>query len=335
MNKEVANKPTLKDFVYGFKDEFNLVKTSDNIDFEKEALFACQAFSNNPYLMKVAKDNGLSAKNAILNVAAVGLTLNPVSQLAYLVPRTINKVPAICLDISYKGLIRTATDSGSILWAQAELFYEDDTFELISASKEPTHKRNPFKKERGKILGAYVVVKTLEGDFLTTTMGIDEIYKIRDKSESWKSINGRKYSPWLNFEGEMIKKTVIKRASKTWPRTDKIHMLEKAVDVVNEHEGINFEKEKSFNEESEADFPRKPADMALGNEYLVVRGKYRDSRLKEISLDDINDHIQYIEGRLEKEDKRYMSKDWIEKLDAFKDFSANYEMYQDILNEDK
>ncbi|MDO1851433.1 hypothetical protein Q2367_25255, partial [Escherichia coli] len=39
----------------------------------------------------------------------------------------------------------------------------------------------------------------------------------------------------------MMKKTVIKRASKLWPKSER---LDTAVQVLNEHEGIDFSNDK-------------------------------------------------------------------------------------------
>ena len=330
--KIVKKEPaTLKEFIHGFEYEFNLVKTDNQIHFEKEAQFAMQILSEKEFLLGIAKSNGASIRNAVINIAATGLTLNPVSQLAYLIPRKINKQWAICLDISYKGLIRTATDSGSILWAQAEIVYEKDKFRLTSIGEKPIHEHDPFSKERGKEVGAYVVVKTFEGDYLTTVMNIEEIYEIRAKSEAYKKGSG----PWISFRGEMIKKTVVKRAAKMWPRTNKIDRLEKAIDVVNEHEGIDFKKEESLQDQAEKDFPRSEEDKAHGNNYLILRGKFKDKRLQDLSLDAVVSYINHLEKKIEKGDQLYTSNNWIEILEAFKDFSANYETYQDILNEEE
>src|SRR5690606_33352025 len=121
--------------------------------------------------------------NAINNVAAIGISLNPARKQAYLVPRD-NKV---CLDISYIGLVDLATQSGSIAWAKAELVFEQDEFELGAPGCAPRHKFNPFAKDRGDCIGAYVVAKTPAGDFLTDAMSIDEINAIRDRSAAWKA----------------------------------------------------------------------------------------------------------------------------------------------------
>jgi recombinational DNA repair protein RecT len=67
-------------------------------------------------------------------------------------------------------------------------------------------------------------------------MSIDECYAIRDRSEAFKKGSG----PWKTDEGEMIKKTILKREYKTWPKTDKSHRMDNAVEIINEHEGVDF-----------------------------------------------------------------------------------------------
>ena len=66
---------------------FNQALSDQSITWQKEQQFAIQAFQKNGYLAKVAMGNPSSAQNAIINVAAIGITLNPAAKLAYLVPR--------------------------------------------------------------------------------------------------------------------------------------------------------------------------------------------------------------------------------------------------------
>jgi phage RecT family recombinase len=191
--------------------------------------------------MRIATENRQSVINAVTNVAAIGISLNPAKRQAYLVPRD----GRICLDISYMGLLDLAIQSGSIMWGQAELVYEADRFELNGFDAPPTHNRNPFSKERGAIVGVYVVVKTRDADYLTTCMSIDEVYDIRDRSSAWKAwTDKKKKCPWVTDEGEMIKKTVIKRAYKLWPKTDR---LDQAVHFLNTEggEGLDLQQEAS------------------------------------------------------------------------------------------
>lgn len=193
------------------KDSFLSRLSDKNMSFEAEAGFAIQALGTD-YSSKIALGNKQSVIDAVTNVAAIGLSLNPAKKQAYLVPRG----GKICLDISYMGLIDLAIATGSILWAQCVVVYENDQFELQGYDNQPVHKFNPFSTTRGNKIGAYACVKTPSGDYLTHAMSLVEIFSIRDRSESWKS---GKATPWKSDENEMIKKTVIKQAYKYWPKT--------------------------------------------------------------------------------------------------------------------
>jgi recombination protein RecT len=227
--------------IYASQTQFQSVLVDKSINFEREAGFALQVLGGNDYAIKTAMGNRQSVVNAVINVAAIGISLNPAKKQAYLVPRD----GRICLDISYMGLLDLAIQSGSIMWGQAELVHASDGFELNGFDKPPTHKRNPFATDRGEVVGAYVVVKTRDGDYLTTCMQIGDVFDIRNRSSAWKS--GRS-CPWKTDEGEMIKKTVIKRAYKLWPKTDRldgaVHYLNtdggEGLAVIEEQKGAVF-----------------------------------------------------------------------------------------------
>lgn len=210
------------------RDDFSRVLVDRSISFERESGFAIQQLQRNDYTLGVAMKNKQSVINAVTNVAAIGISLNPARKQAYLVPRD----GQICLDISYIGLLDLAVASGSIHWGQAEIVRQNDAFVLNGFDRPPTHTFNPFGTERGPIVGVYVVVKTHSGDYLTTTMSLEDVYSIRDRSEGWKAFASKKIksTPWASDEGEMIKKTVIKRAYKLWPKTER---LDEAMDHLN------------------------------------------------------------------------------------------------------
>lgn len=206
---------TISDYVYGAEATFQNVLVDRSINFEREAGFAIQILTSGDYIAKLASSDKQSVVNAVTNIAAIGISLNPAKKQAYLVPRK----GKICLDISYMGLIDLAVQAGSILWAQADLVYANDAFTLNGFDKPPTHSFNPFSKDRGDVVGAYVVVKTASGDYLTDCMSVEEINAIKNRSESVKA---GKSSPWDTDYGEMAKKTVVKRAYKYWPKTDRL-----------------------------------------------------------------------------------------------------------------
>lgn len=270
--------------IYNVKGEFQAVLADPGINFEREAEFAMQILESNEYCLKVALNNRASVINAVKNIAAIGISLNPAKKQAYLVPRRpkAGQPIAICLDISYMGLIDLAVESGSIQWAQAKLVRENDTYESQGIDKPPVHKYNAFQSalDRGQIIGAYVVAKTASGDYLTHEMAINEIHEIRNRSESWKSYEKEgKKSPWVTDAGEMIKKTVIKQASKTWPRGS--GRLEQAIHHLNTDGGEGL---VDINEAPEPAVANKPAlsERAFAKALAAIRsGAYTLEEIEE------------------------------------------------------
>lgn len=234
------------------RSQFLAVRCDKSMEFDREAGFACQILTANDYLAGIARSNRDSLFAAITNVAAIGVSLNPASKLAYLVPRK----KAVCLDLSYMGLMHIAQQCGAIQWGQAVIVREKDTFELQGIDKEPKHIYQPFG-ERGNIIGVYVVVKTDGGDYLTHPMTLTKVHEIRNRSEAWKAYekDKSKTCPWVTDPEEMIKKTCVKQAAKYWPRRER---LDQAVHHLNTEggEGITI-KGNTLPEDEEAEWKSK------------------------------------------------------------------------------
>src|SRR5690606_32765748 len=167
----------------------------DPRSYDVESIFAMQALMKTDFAMQTANKNPKSVHLAMINVASTGLTLNPAHAYAYLIPRD----GAICLDISYKGLIKIATDTGSVLWVRADLVHEADEFTYHGPAAMPQHKANPFK-DRGAPVGVYCIAKTRDGDILTEVMDYAELEKIRGKSMSYAK---KKSGPWVEWFAQM------------------------------------------------------------------------------------------------------------------------------------
>lgn len=204
------------------------------LKFESECLFAKQQLVKNDYTVSTAQNNPNSLKAAIMNVAAIGISLNPASAHAYLVPRD----GSICLDVSYRGLVKLATDSGSIEWAKAVLVYESDTFVWKGPAEAPIHEADVFNNTRvdasnpmKTLVGGYCLAKLAGGGYMVDTMTSAEIGKVQQSS---KAKNG----PWRQWPEEMAKKTLVKRAYKSWPQSGGRARLDQAIEVLNHHEGL-------------------------------------------------------------------------------------------------
>lgn len=264
MGNQVA---TIEDHVYSvIPQATELAKiTGMNIDAEKN--YAIQQLYKNEMAITTAQKNPVSVQNAILNLSSIGISLNPALKHAYLVPRD----GGICLDISYMGLMHLAQLSGSIEWGQAKIVYANDTYENQGLNKEPLHKYSAFG-DRGQKVGVYCTVKLASGDFLTEEMSAAQVEDVKQTSKAKNS----KYSPWATFEDEMWRKTVVKRASKYWPKVGE--SFREAVEVINEHEGID-------NQDAErADAVKKLHEIASNGSpvelwYFLERYRRKDEEL--------------------------------------------------------
>lgn len=298
------------------QDRFTEIASKDQIvDWQRESMFALQAIEKSDYLRRIANDNPASLRNAIINVAAIGITLNPAAQYAALVPRD----GAVCLDIMYRGLIKIATDAGSVRWVQAEVVHEADEFTFTGKVSAPIHKANVFAKDRGPIVGVYCVAKTVDGDFLTEVMSIDEVNAIRDRSDYWKK---KKAGPWLTDPGEMAKKTIIKRARKTWPETDarSAERLQTATELANEADGYHLE---ALEHKPDAKIlPSAGAAEAVGREMCIILQEYAAeidrifadggapaafSHMESLGIDDVDQNV-YLWSRLDSKTRTALRK---------------------------
>lgn len=227
----------IAEYIEDTKERFNEI-APNGIKYSSEKGFAIQLLKANEYLMGVAIKNPQSLQQAITNVAAIGLSLNPAEKLAYLIPRNVKVGESwesrVYLEPSYMGLIRLATNSGGIAWIQAAVVKQNDSFKDVGMGQAPLHEYEAFG-DRGDVVGVYAVAKTKDGDYLTEIMTLEEVHKIRDRSESYKKYQS---GTWVTDFIEMAKKAVIRRLFKTLPLTDENARMAHAVDLSNANADI-------------------------------------------------------------------------------------------------
>jgi len=214
-NQIAVREKESKQLVFMAQKQFE-VSNEYKMNFNREAGFAIQILTNNPYLLKCDPD---SVKHAIVNVALTGITLNPALKYAYLVPRKVKNELKCILDISYMGMIKILTDAGAVKNVDAGVIYQNDKYDFRRGS-DPYFKHQPALSNRGEKVGAYAIAFLRDGGFQFEILGKEEIEKIRATSESYKNEEGRKYSPWETWEDEMWKKSTLKRLFKLLPKTN-------------------------------------------------------------------------------------------------------------------
>ena len=201
-------------------------------EIKKECSFALQILSDpkNSYLATSTKESILKS---VVNIASIGLTLNPVAKEAYLVPRK-KKIDNIYvveahLEPSYIGLIKLITNAGSVSNIQTNLVYENDEFNIIYSLNTDFRHVPKLNGEAGKIVGVYSVATLHNGEKQFEYMNRQQVEVIREHSESWLSYLKNKEKAkegeairnpiWITDEGEMFRKTCLKRMSKYLPRS--------------------------------------------------------------------------------------------------------------------
>lgn len=266
----MSNQMTVPQLVLSQEALFSNAMTGQQVAWNKESQFAIQALGNNDYLAKAAFANQTSMQNAIINIAAIGISLNPALKHAYLVPRKVGQGMAVCLDISYQGLMHIAMQAGVIEWGQAKIVYKNDEYENTGIDSKPIHKQKTFG-EKGEVVGVYCTVKTKSGDYLTEEMDIEAIRKVQNTSKA-------KTGPWTTWWDEMARKTVVKRAYKYWP---KVECVGQAIEVMNAHEGLDFDNMKEVNEPK-----REPIHAYAENKESIVaiREAFEEERFHDVAM---------------------------------------------------
>lgn len=154
----------------------------------------------------------------ISKVVGLGLMLDPQLGEAYLIlgwnAKTRQKEPQV--RIGYKGLIKLAKQSGEILNIYAREVHEKDEIECLQGDENRLIHKPRLFTDRGPVVGYYAVVKLRNGEIDFEPMSVQQIHEIRDRSDGWKAFRDGKIksTPWSTDEGEMSKKTVLRRLQK-------------------------------------------------------------------------------------------------------------------------
>jgi phage RecT family recombinase len=207
------------------------------LDSERLLRLCVNAVKKTP---KLARCDTGSLLGSMMTSAALGLEPNTVTQEAFLIPYenrrqidgTWRTVTECQFQIGYRGWIRLA-DRAGYRRLQAQAIHAGDLFEHVQGS-EVFLKYRKALKERGALIGSFC--HTLrDGLELCTVLPLEEIHKIRGRSQTWRSLEKalrdaeaggnegaiikarQKYddTPWVLWEDDMAAKSAIKKHCKT------------------------------------------------------------------------------------------------------------------------
>ena len=207
--------------VYDEKIKAKWLEVADEKTYAREIVFAIQAIRGSEALQKCDPQ---SLRNAIVNVGMIGVTLNPGLHQAFIVPRK----GKACLDLSFRGMVRIATEGGGVVDIDATVVHEKDQF-FYEQGLNPVLKHIPsLEDDPGKFKLVYAIATLPGGMKKFIVLNEKEIEKVRATSQA-------KQGPWMEWYEEMARKTAVKKLFKLLPSNEK---MSNAISVINEHEGL-------------------------------------------------------------------------------------------------
>lgn len=180
---------------------------------ERFVRVAITALMRTPLLAECTPE---SFMKCLLDLSAWGL--EPDGRRAHLIPFKNTRAGTVecTLILDWKGLAELALRSGMISKLHADVVCENDAFAYNLG--EITAHHIDFRKPRGEPYAAYALATTKDGATFVAVMSKEEIEKIRDGSQGYRSaIQYKKSNPWLSDPSEMWKKTAFRRLSKLLP----------------------------------------------------------------------------------------------------------------------
>jgi len=164
---------------------------------------------------KLAECDQGSFLTAMITAAQMGIA--PDGRGGHLIPRFNGKSQRMecTFQPDYKGLVALVRKNENVADIYAEVVYENDAFKVTKGlHRDLIHEQDP-KAARGEAIGAYAVIAYKDGTHSWEWMPRADIENVRNRSDSWKAHVAKGYdTPWKTDEGEMFKKTALKRLIK-------------------------------------------------------------------------------------------------------------------------
>jgi recombination protein RecT len=204
---------------------FNSGRFDKDMKWAAERSFALQAINKNEQLQRCSTE---SIQSAMLDVAYSGLTLAPSLAHGYLIPygNTCTFSPG------YRGLMHMGFKAGTVKSIQVNLACRNDTIFRVWTDERGRHLQHEENMgKRGEVTHAYCICNlTAGGPPIIEVMGRADLDAVRSASK-----DKRTGSVWNIWPAEMMKKAVIRRASKFWPK-DNGGLIQHMMEVSDRHD---------------------------------------------------------------------------------------------------
>jgi recombination protein RecT len=183
-----------------------------------------------------------SVLGAFMTSAALGLEPNTILQQAFLIPYKKSKMVGnkwenyyeCNFQVGARGFITLAHRSPYIKSIESEAIHENDHWKHMKGTKSFLEYEKKLK-DRGGLAGAFCYTVLESGLEMATVLPLDEVYKIRSKSETYNALlraideagsnekdkqkAQKKFAetPWVMWEDDMSAKSATKKHSKQLP----------------------------------------------------------------------------------------------------------------------
>jgi len=182
-----------------------------------------------------------SVLGALMTSTALGLEPNTVQQQAFLIPyKKRAKIGGQWVDvlecqfqIGYRGFITLMYRSKRVVSVTSSAIHRGDVFDNEEGSNAFLRYKKALE-ERGELIGSFSYVKLTDMGESSCVLPLDEVYKIRARSESFRTLSlaveqaendkdRRKAEdklaecPWVMWEDDMAAKSAIKKHAKGLP----------------------------------------------------------------------------------------------------------------------
>lgn len=147
---------------------------------------------------------------AVQDIAAMNLPIG--GRGAYLVPYKED----CSVIVSPHGLIELAYRHPLVKSVQARVVREGEPFDISYAPDAVISHKPTLTGEPGQMIGAYAIIELTTGGRIVEWMTRLEVIKIKATSQSAR----KGYGPWKDWEEEMWRKSVLKRAMKYVPQSE-------------------------------------------------------------------------------------------------------------------
>lgn len=182
----------------------------EHVSPERFVRVVVTAIQSNPDLQKADRDSVLGAA---LKCAQDGLLPDGREAALVVYGGKAAYLPMIA------GVLTKVRRSGELLTIAAHVVYENDAFTYRLGDDEMIEHQPFMDGPRGKAKAVYAVAKTKDGGIYREVMSLEEVTQVRNVS---RAKNG---GPWVQWWGEMARKTVLRRLAKRLPMSTDLQQV--------------------------------------------------------------------------------------------------------------